>query len=541
MSGRLRWALAVITSLSLLAVSTGPAAATQVRIFRTQTSAAFLAGTLSGVSVDSLGRIELAPRAQKLAAVAEPFLLSAAVHGDGFVVGTGNAGKVLAIDGKGRVSELFAAPEPEVFAVWVDKDGTVFAGTSPHGKVYRIPPGGKGEIYYDPGETYIWALTRGADGALFVATGTQGKLFRVDGKGQGKVIYDSDDTHLRSLGVLPDGDVLIGTADEGLILRLGKDGQAHTVHDAKGPEVVAFATAPDGTAYAAVVASEASLTDLAKPAAAPAPGAPGKKGGKGGAAAGGEPSVTVTVEGEGGEAVPGAGHKETGPKSELLRISPAGVVERVWSFNDDTVYSLLWQGGALWVGTGLEGKLYRYQDNQMRLEKDVDERQIVALLPGPAGPAFATTNGGALYRITAGREEKGTYTSAALDTGQVARFGAFRWRGDAPEGSAVRVSFRSGVSAEPDKTWSPWTAPREGDEISLADLPRGRYVQWRAELRSGSGGSPRLYSTELSYRQENLAPHVDALAVLEPGQILVPANFNPGNQVFEPAHPNREG
>jgi hypothetical protein len=542
-SGRFRAVRVRFFLAALLAVVALPAAATQVRIFRTQTQAAFQAGTLAGVSLDSLGRIELAPRTARLAAITEPFLLAAAARGDGFVLGTGNAGKVLAVDSKGTVSELFAAPEPEVFAVWVDPDGTVFAGTSPHGKVYRIPKGGKGEVWFDPKETYIWALARGKDGGLLVATGTQGKLFRVDGKNEGKVIYDSDDTHLRSLDVLPDGDVLIGTAGEGYLLRLGKNGQAQTLFDAKEPEVVAIATAPDGTSYVAVVASEASLTEMAKPAAA---AAPGKKGGKGGGSGGsGEPAVTVTVEGEGGgEAAPAPGRKETGPKSEIFRLSPSGVVEKVWTFNEDTVYSLLWQDGALWVGTGLEGKLYRYENHQMRLMKDVDERQIVALVPGTGnsgGPAFATTNGGALYRITAGREEKGTYTSAALDTGQVARFGSFRWRGEAPDGSSVRVSFRSGVSAEPDKTWSPWTAPQEGDEVSLAKLPHGRYVQWRAELRSGPGGSPRLYNTELSYRQENLSPHIDGLAVLEPGQILVPAAFNPGNQVFEPAHPNREG
>jgi hypothetical protein len=533
---RFRFAWGSLALFALFGAAAPPAAATQVRIFRTQTQAAFQAGTLSGVSLDSLGRIELAPRTERLAAIAEPFLLSAAARGDGFVVGTGNAGKVLAIDGKGAVSELFAAPEPEVFAVWVDPDGTVFAGTSPRGKVYRIPKGGKGEVWFDPKETYIWALARAQDGGLLVATGTQGKLYRVSGKDQGKVIYDSDDTHLRSLDVLPGGDVLIGTAGEGYLLRLGKDGQAQTLYDAKEPEVVAITTAPDGTSYLAVVSSEASLTEMAKPAAA---AAPGKKGGK--AAAAGEPSVTVTVEGEGGDAAPAPGRKDSGPKSEIFRVSPAGVVEKVWTFNEDTVYSLLWQGGALWVGTGLEGKLYRYENNQMLLLKDIDERQIVALVPGHSGPAFATTNGGALYRIVAGREEKGTYTSAALDTGQVARFGSFHWRGDSPEGSSVRVSFRSGVSSEPDKTWSPWTAPQEGDEISLAKVPHGRYVQWRAELRLGPGGSPRLYNSELSYRQENLAPHVDALAVLEPGQILVPAAFNPGSQVFEPAHPSRDG
>jgi hypothetical protein len=66
-------------------------------------------------------------------------------------------------------------------------------------------------------------------------------------------------------------------------------------------------------------------------------------------------------------------------------------------------------------------------------------------------------------------------------------------------------------------------------------------VQWRAQLQAGANGSPRLYGTELSFRQENMSPKIQVLSALEPGQILVPANFNPSNQVYEPAHPNREG
>jgi len=146
----------------LLVRAAVPAFGTQVKIFQAQSQAAFLTGTLEGVSVDSLGRIELAPRVDRVASLAEPFLLAAATHPDGWVVGTGNAGKVLKIDRKGVITELFAAPEPEVFAVWADPDGTVYAGTSPRGKVYRIPPGppakaaaGKGEVFFDPGETYI--------------------------------------------------------------------------------------------------------------------------------------------------------------------------------------------------------------------------------------------------------------------------------------------------------------------------------------------------------------------------------------------------
>jgi len=537
-----------LAMLLLGGLAAAPAArGTQVKIFQAQSAAAFGAGTLEGVSVDALGRMQLAPRVEKVASLAEPFLLSAAVHPDGWVVGTGNAGKVLKVDRKGTVTELFAAAEPEVFAVLVDPDGTVYAGTSPRGKVYRIRPGraggsAKAEAFFDPQETYIWALARGADGALLVGTGTQGKLFKVDAKGKGEVFYDSDDTHIRSLAVLPGGDVVAGTAGSGLILRIGRDGKARTLYDSTQPEVVALSATPDGTCYAAVVASEASLVDQARDQAAPAAPAgptPGKAGG-------GQPQVTVTVEpaeapSAPGPRRPGAAAPPPAPKSEVLAISPSGVVESLWSFADDTVYDLLWQDGRLWVGTGLEGKLYRWVDRQMLLEKDVDERQIVTVLPGEPGPAFATTNAAALYRITAGTERTGTYTSAALDAEQVARFGTFSWKGELPPGTAARFSFRSGVSAEPDRTWSAWTEPREGREIALTGVPNGRYVQWRAELRSGDGGSPRLYEVELSYRQENLRPKIASFVALEPGQVLVPANFNPSNQVFEPSHPTKNG
>ena len=145
----------------LAAAAVLPARGTQVKIFQARSQTAFLAGTLDGVSVDALGRMQLAPKVDRVASVAEPFLLSAAVHPDGWVVGTGNAGKVLKIDRKGGVTELFTAPEPEIFAVWSDPDGTVYAGTSPNGKVYRIPPGqgsqgrallrSQGDLHLGPG------------------------------------------------------------------------------------------------------------------------------------------------------------------------------------------------------------------------------------------------------------------------------------------------------------------------------------------------------------------------------------------------------
>ncbi len=535
MSGRrgaVVWALTVILAMA------APAGGSEVRFFRLHTRDAFLDGTLDGLSVDPLGTLRLADRAARLAAIGEPFLFAAAAHPDGWVLGTGNDGKVMLVDRGGEVRTLFTAPEPEIFAVWADPDGTVFAGSSPNGKVYRIA-GGEAKPFFDPGETYIWALARAGSGALLVATGTEGRLYRVDAEGRGEVVFDSEDTHLRALKPLPGGEMLAGTAGEGLILKLEPGGRVRTLYDAPQPEVVSFAIDPEGGCYAAVLASEASQIDLSRrPRQRPKEEEPEKE------PEPGEPEVKITVTAVDEEPEPITGSRPPrfrGPRSEILQISPAGVVRTLWRFEEETVYSIRWQRDRLWVGTGLEGKLYSLRDRQMVLEKDVDERQVVALLGDRPGPAFATTNAAALYRISGETERRGVYTSAALDAGQIAEFGSLRWEGESAAGTGMAFSFRSGVSSEPDRTWSEWSSPARGSELSVAEVPPGRFLQWRAEFTAADGRSPALSRVEISYRQINLPPRVTKFVALEPGEILVPAGFNPANQVFEPAHPNRQG
>jgi hypothetical protein len=532
----IRRTVACLSALPLALALSAPAAGADVRFFQLHTRDAFLGGTLDGLSVDPLGTLRLADRASRLAAIGEPFLFSTASHPDGWVLGTGNDGRVMLVERSGEVSTLFSAPEPEVFAVWADEDGTVFAGTSPQGKVYRITAG-EAEPFFDPGETYIWALGRAAGGDLLVATGTEGRLWQVDAQGKGEVIFDSEDTHLRSIKLLEDGDLLAGTAGEGLILRIDPEGRARTLYDGAQPEVVALASGGDGWCYAALLASEASFTDLQRQR---------QKAAKEGEQVAGEEEEaagTVTVVAE-AEPPPAAGSRPgdfTGARSELVRISPSGRVESIWKFDDETVYSLLWHRDRLWVATGLEGKLFSFRDGAMVLEKDVDERQVVSLEVDDPGPAFATTNAAALYRLSAESERKGTFTSPALDAGQIARFGSMRWRGRMPRGAGMRFSARSGMSASPDTTWSDWTAPGGGREVPLTDLAAGRYLQWKVELEAAGSVSPELSEVTVSYRQANLPPTIKSLTVLGPGEILVPASFNPANQVFEPIHPNREG
>ena len=200
-----------------------PSLATQVKIFQTQSQAAFLAGTLEGVSVDSLGRMRAGPpgRARDLALRAVPALRR---RPSGRLGGRHRQRRPGAEDRpQGRGHRAVRRPRAR---------GLRRLGRPGRHRLRRHlaarqglphPRGkarGQAEVFFDPGETYIWTLARAADGALLVATGTQGKLFKVDARGKGEVLYDSDDTHVRaSLLPLPGGDVLLGTAGEGLILR----------------------------------------------------------------------------------------------------------------------------------------------------------------------------------------------------------------------------------------------------------------------------------------------------------------------------------
>lgn len=555
------WCRAVLT---LVALSALPAAASPVRIHQVGSQAGFAAGTLDGVRVDARGVLSLAADVETVAQVSEPFAFAVAALPDGWAVGTGGEGRVLKIARNGAVSVLFDAPESNVFALHADADGTLFVGTSPSGKVYRLraAKGGAGVLeavpFFDPGETYIWAMARDASGSLWVATGSEGHLYRVDAAGKGELVYDGEDPHLRSLLAEPDGGLWIGTAGQGLLVRRAPDGTLRTFYDSGLSEVVALAPAPDGSIFAAVLASEASLVDLTAPRPTPEAAASGDSEA--------EPAATVSVTSE-AEAEPAAGSRPAGargPRSELVAIARSGLVEPVWSSQEETVFALAWAARRLFVGTGGEGRLYTVQgvesaDAEERallppltvtIDHDFDPKQVVGLASGGTDgdlPAVLTTNAAALYRLTPRAAASGTYTSVAHDAGQLARYGVFRWSGETPPGCRVRLSFRTGSAAAPDASWSPWLVAGDarpsgnGWEVSIPAIGPGRFLQWQAELKGAGGRSPRLTVAEATYRQVNQRPRIERFGAMDPGQILVPANFNPADQVYEPAGPNRDG
>ena len=548
----LRRALVVATLLVSGHGVAGMAAASKVEAFRLASAGDFLSGTFDGVSVGPLGTLRLARALDKVASIEEPFLFTAAVDGDGWVIGTGSQGRVLGVTGDGTVNELFTTAEPEVFALLVEPDA-IYAAASPEAKVYRYDRGtGEAAVVFDPGSQYVWALAREGnrrDGRLLVATGTEGKLFAYDEVAQqASLLYDTGDVHVRTL-LVRDEDVLVGTVGEGRILSLrprsGADGEpapaasaaaewvGRTLFDAQQPEITSLTAGPEGIVYAAAVASEASLAQLAPPS-------------NGGDTSNGDNAATPPPVGTRPAGFEGA-------RSVVLEVGRDGSVQPRGEFSKETVYSLLWEaraeapeGGVLWVATGQEGKLYRSRGDEMVLERDLDELQIVQLLGGAEGTTLATTNAASLYRTSARDQAEGTYVSKVLDAKYPARFGTLHVEASAAGEASLGFAMRSGLSAFPDDTWSPWVdlgAPSASSGVPDLDLdavPRGRYAQIRATFERGAG-SPELQVVEVTYLQENQRPKITDLRVLDPGVILVQGSFNPSNQVFEAPSPNRDG
>jgi hypothetical protein len=72
-----------------------------------------------------------------------------------------------------------------------------------------------------------------------------------------------------------------------------------------------------------------------------------------------------------------------------------------------------------------------------------------------------------------------------LDAGGVADWGAITWGTDPAADASIALRTRTGNTAYPDATWSPWSAAYAGGREAIAS-PAGRYLQYRAEFAAGS-------------------------------------------------------
>lgn len=489
--------------------------------WQVSTRGEFMKGEVENLALDNDGRLSLGPASALVHDAASPFVWSlvAAPGGDVFA-GTGNDGKVFRIAPGGEGSLFFDAAELDVHAVAPAPGGGLYAATSPDGRVYKIDDKGQASPFFDPEDKYIWALAIGPDGHLYVGTGERGTIHRVAPDGKGTVFYRTKATNVVSLAFDPAGNLLAATEAPGRVFRIDPAGKGFVLLDSPYREVRSLRLRKDGSIFAAAVAgSEPSAgaggeTTITPPQAKSAP----------------VPTVTTEVTSITILDVGAAETDKPAPrvtprvaKGAVYRIAPDGVWDIVWESQEDTPYDVAFEDtNAVLIATGSKGKVYRVAGDppQVSLVARAVGQQVTRFLQTSRGETwYATSNPGKILRFSAARAETGWFESEVRDATTVSSWGTISWRASVPAGARVELRTRSGNSANPDDTWSPWSDPygeAGGEQIRS---PKARYLQWKATL-SGKGDSPVLTSVTAAYLQRNLRPRVTGITVYPAGIVF---------------------
>ena len=533
-------------SLALALLLTPPALLDAATKLSTTASARdFLAGDLDGTTLTSDGRLTLGPvftpRAwPEEAAGAVVFAAASDAAGRVYVATGGGEGRLFVSEPDGTVRVLFESEAPNVTAVAVGPGGEVACGTSPGGKLWRVDPKAKdparaGTPAGETGEAAVWALAFGPDGTLYAGTGTKGRIWKAGKDGKASLHAELQDTHVRSLLVSRDGTVVAGTSDRGLVVAVAPDGKVRTLHDFGKPEVTALAATPDGGILAVATSVEVpplsqQRSDPKRPSVAPSAS---------GAAQEAVPQGTVSVTATTSPVRPAASAAAAREgNAEVVLIAVDGFVEPAWILPEETAYGARWDDArGLLLATGPRGRVYSLKDRRLRLEAQVDQKQVVAVPAVPGGFAIvSSTSPGVLRPAAKKAATTGSYVSSVRDAGRLSRFGTVRFEGTVPKGASVALSVRSGNSEKPDATWSEWVRP------GAATVPAARYFQYRVELTpSASGEAPVVERVELSWAERNARPIVENVAVLEPGAVYPRAGAASGPAVLSVTNPDENG
>ncbi len=521
----------VFAGMTVVGLMAGGSLAATSSFWTVTTQEGFAAGELTNASVNSGGRVSLAPPLEQLADTEELYVWSMVRDAVGNVfVGTGNNGRVFKMSPDGALSLLADLEEPDVLCLLMRLDGErLYAGTSGGGTVYEIDLSGSVSSFHDTAERYVWDLAFDDEGRLLAATGDNGRIYRIDGSGNATLFFDSPETHIMYLEPGSDGVVFAGGEGKGLVYRLSPGGDPFVLHEVAEPEVCCLLLGADGALYAAGISvpgtgprgSPVPVGPVPAPVA-PTTGAQGMDEPQNGTPPVAPPGVMLQM------APPGAPRGPGGGRSTIYRIDPDGVVTPIWQSSNDVVHALhLDVDGSLIASTGQRGRLYRIDptDQTWAVMGEVSASQLTRIVDlGGGEMLLGAANMGTLFRVGSGHARDGTLESTVYDASTWSTWGRLSWRAKTPGGTSIAFQTRSGNSSDPDSSWSPWTPldkmDDDGDDDrdnggGQAASPNARFVQWRAELSSSKQAhTPLLQRVSLAYIQRNLKPEVHRVAVI---------------------------
>jgi len=442
-------------------------------------------------------------------------------------VATGTEGKVFHIDPAGGEEiapaiALDAGPK-NVLCLGIDGKGQVYAGTDGEGLVFRITPQADIEkpyatyVMYDATEPEIGALLVRPDGTVFAGTADAqqarpGRLAEAIAEEKGTTESPDDE-----------GDGGGDDGDDG-----GDDGQPQPPDDPgqqpKPDPVPGDGDGADGQQAQPVVPAKptarqytALRKEVAKRLAEARKGKPLQAGpGGGNRSAGLRPRRPSGGAGGGNQAKEG---------NAVYQISTDGFVREV--FRETVMVLSMAEGdGKLYITTGNEGQVYRVDpgSEEITVLADLEVQQVPAMMFDDGKVLIGTANPGRIVRLGSGFAPTGTFTSDPLDASQPSMFGAMQVQADLPEGTKVSVQTRSGNVGDPEQGhWSDWTEaqliapPAAGMPVYVkVQSPTARFLQYKLTLESAGDASPAVSKIAMKYLLPNMRPKINSLKAAYP-------------------------
>jgi flavin-binding protein dodecin len=526
----------VVWILAIGLVAPIAALAEHTRTWRQSDFSEFERGTANGVAIRSDGKLMPAP---KFTPFSDPNLaylwaLRADSRGRLYAAGGSNA-KVLRFDDPAKPTTVFESGELAAQAIAFDSHDNLYVGTSPDGKVYKIAPDGQKSVFFDPKTKYIWALEMDAQGVMFVATGDKGEVFAVTPDGKSRLFYQSDERHARSLAFDQKGNLLIGTDPNGLVLRVAivrknsqampEAGAAFVIYETSKKEITSLLADDKGNIYAASIGEKQraatvlpaiNLTaPLVQPQTTPTP----------------QGNVTLQLQTQAPQPAISFPFISSGTGgAEVIKISPDGSPETLWTSRDDLVFAMgLSSARKILLGTGDKGTILSLEGNDVYSSiAKTASAQVTSIIAGPKGEMYvATANPGKIFTLGPGYDPSGSFESEAFDAKIFSHWGRLSWWGEEATQGKVAFYVRSGNTSSPQKNWSAWAGPYKNAAGETVECPAARFVQWKAVFLDTQGGSvPNLSWVSLAYQPKNAAPTIDDIAIQDPG-IRVQGFSNP--------------
>jgi hypothetical protein len=516
----------LLTALLAVALTPGLGQAAKVKVWHHNTPAAHEKSQFKHAVLSSEGVVRLSRQLRPLAGLDATHVWDLAEDKDGnLFVATGDEGKIFKVTADGKASVVHTSDDSQVLCLAAAADGAIYAGTGPTGHILRIDPRGGVKEFCDTGEGYVWALAVDPKTQhLFAGTGPKGKILRVSPEGKASLFYATKQEHILCVAADAEGTVYAGTDKGGLVYRIDPKGKAFVLYQAAQAEIRALTVTPDGVYFGTSSPTKrrgtagsdvggrgvnvAALGNAAFAALGVDPKEEKEKAAPGGTAAqeSKEPK---------GSAAP-APSSPSGGENSVYRIAPDGTVREVFR-EKALVLSLLRQGQRFFVGTGMEGQLFEV-DEATRERSEIarlDHGQVLCLHRRRDGSiVLGAGDPGKLFVLQDRYAAQGTVVSEVLDAKIISKWGSLRWQADTPEGTEVTVAVRSGNVAEPDETWSDWSAEQTDPRQATITAPTARFLQYRLTLATENPAvSPAVRGVTLRYMTTNQAPEVTKLEV----------------------------